>query len=51
MGIADLHSGSFSASHVMNLLWIPVEILLKIFESVYDWKDVLHCAEVSDWKI
>src|ERR1700692_2648091 len=32
----------------MNFLWISVEILEKILESLDNWKDVLHCMEVND---
>lgn len=31
----------------MNFLWIPVEILVVILESLDEWKDVLRCMEVS----
>jgi hypothetical protein len=35
----------------MNLLWIPVEILVNVLESLDDWKDVLNCMEVGVlWK-
>ena len=31
----------------MSFLWIPVEILVGVFESLDDWKDLLRCMEVS----